>query len=122
MASSDEIQAFFKQHPKLLVGREAWDEANKAIETDDSFDAIGNPLPNVVVLQIVNATTNKAIIAAALVDDEKAEADYRRLAGDKPPTKCQCPEGNCDAWRKRCFVCAFENEEACPWDRTVCKE
>ncbi|KAJ6788736.1 hypothetical protein PWT90_03934 [Aphanocladium album] len=100
----DQVTAFLQQHPQVLVGREAWEGANKGIELDDTFSAIGKPLPNVVIMQTVSSITKKALVVAALIHDDKVEAYYREIAAPRVPTKCECPQGNCDAWRKRCFL------------------
>ncbi len=120
----DRVKAFLEQHPQVRVGSEAWNAANKDIDLGDTFTAISKPLPNMVVLQTVDAATDKALVVAAFVNDEKAEAHFREVVGGLPgqSNKCTCPEGNCDAWRLRCYVCAFANETACSWDRKSCEE
>lgn len=123
----DKVKSFLAQHPQVLVGHEAWQAANNYVaDPDDTYTAIGKPLPNVVLLQTVRATTDKALVAAAFVDDDEAEAHFRAVVGARPTPgeseKCTCPVGNCDAWRLRCFVCKFANEEPCSWDQATCEE
>ncbi|KAM3486162.1 hypothetical protein MY8738_000664 [Beauveria namnaoensis] len=122
MTTTDsEVQEFLKAHPQLLVGRAAWVEANEAINDDDTFIGVSKPFPNMVVYQTISAESNRAIIAAALLSDERAEAHYRKIA--RPQTQsCVCPEGNCSQWQLRCCVCAWVNDEPCKWDGKKCSE
>lgn len=116
-----EMQAFLQQHPQLLVGRTAWDAANLAIDQEscDTFSAISKPFPNMVVYQTISAKTNRVIVAAALIDDERAEAHYQKVARPQSGS-CECPGGNCSQWQLRCYVCAWANDEPCRWDRETC--
>ncbi|KAM3506243.1 hypothetical protein MY11210_007639 [Beauveria gryllotalpidicola] len=44
MATDEDMEkAFLKQHSQVLVGREAWTEANKGIELDDTFTEASKP-------------------------------------------------------------------------------
>ncbi|KAJ3494337.1 hypothetical protein NLG97_g4147 [Lecanicillium saksenae] len=80
-----------------MIGRDAWDEANKDIEVNDTFTTISKPLTNVALMQTVSSVTKKALVVAALIDDDRAEAYYRKVAEPRGPTKRQYPQGSCDA-------------------------
>lgn len=129
MAAGDvKIDAFLADHPQLMIGREPWVSANKQLKGSDpekwgyTFTAISSPVENMVVYQTVYSETNRALFAAALIDDQAAEEEYReqKSFADKRDKRCICPEGNCDARRTRCCVCVFANEEVCKWDQKSC--
>ncbi|KAJ3479818.1 hypothetical protein NLG97_g8224 [Lecanicillium saksenae] len=110
--ANNEVEEFLRAHPQLLVGRAAWEEASNAISDYDTFYAISKPFPSMVVYQKICSKSNRVIVAAALISDERAEAHYQRIA--KPQAKgCVCPEGDCSEWQLRCYACAWANDESC---------
>lgn len=131
-SGSEQINTFLSNHPQLLVGREAWQAANKTLEETDpetwglTFTGISSPVDGMVVYQTVHSETNRAIVAAALINDSAAEKNYHKQKSfsDTLDKGCVCPKGkgNCDAWRLRCPVCVFANEDACKWDRKTCED
>ena len=112
-----EIDDFLQAHPQILLGRETFERLEAELELGDTFTGVSKPVDNMIVYQIVNADTKRAIAAVALIDDERAMKYYKDLKGDGKESKCTCPDGDCSEWRLRCYVCAFANEEPCKWDR-----
>jgi hypothetical protein len=127
---NSQIHEFLEAHPQLLIGREARKSADKSLEESDpveygfTFTAISKPVDYMVIYQTVHSRTKRALVAAALIRDQAAENDYQeqKSFADTQSKGCVCPEGNCDAWRLRCSVCAFANDEVCKWDRKSCAE
>lgn len=103
----DKVKFFLAQHPQVLVGHEAWQAANNDVaDPNDTYTAIGKPLPNVVLLQTVCATTDKALVAAAFVDDDEAEAHFR-AGGGGATNAGRVREVYVSGWQLRCLAAAL---------------
>lgn len=77
-----DVESFLAAHPRILVGRDALNQAEVAHNGRDTFSIVNKPLANVVLYQEFDSDTLNRLFAVALVNDEEAERYYRKQSGD----------------------------------------
>ena len=99
----NEAEQFLAAHPKILVGRDALNKAEAALETNDTFGVVNKPFTNMVLFQEFDGETKKRIFAVALIDDEEAEKYYRDNNQDGLDDEEKEPQGCafCDGGPRR---------------------
>lgn len=74
MSTSPEVDSFLARHPEVLVGRDAEEKARAGVaDPGNTFDIVGKPLKDMVLIQQYDAGTKERLWAVALLNDEKAE-------------------------------------------------
>lgn len=95
MPYSPEVTAFLERNPEVLVGREAEEKARSDVaDPGNTFDIVGKPLKDMVLIQQYDADTKERLFAVALINDEKAE----KWCVDNKGT-CSHGSDNCEACR-----------------------
>lgn len=100
-AHSPEVDAFLARHPEILVGRDAEETARAGVaDPGNTFDIVGKPLKDLVLIQQYDADTKERLWAVALINDEKAE---KWCVNNKPKCKHGAPEdcAECQALASR---------------------